>query len=59
MTGAEQEAVLAGIRKSWEAVKKRQAARQKWWERREAIRLRRWAKAQKGANRGAKEKDAG
>ena len=58
MTGAEQEAVLAGIRKSWEAVKKRQAARQKWWVRREAIRLRRWAKAQKGANR-AKEKDAG
>lgn len=57
MTGAEQEAVLAGIRKSWEAVKKRQAARQKWWERREAIRLRRWAKAKKGENR-AKAKKA-
>lgn len=54
MTGAEQEALLAGIRKSWENAAKRKAARQRWWELKEAARLRRWLAGTGGGKRGRK-----
>ena len=54
MTGAELEALLAGIRKSWENAAKRKAARQRWWELKETARLRRWLAGTGGGKRGRK-----
>lgn len=54
MTGAEQEAVLAGIRRSWEQAARRKAARQRSREKKEAARLRRWVAGTGGGKHGKK-----
>ena len=54
MTMTEQEALLARIRKSWAAAEKRKAERQRWWELKEAAKMRRWMAGTGGGKRGRK-----
>lgn len=56
MTGAEQEALLVRIRKSWEMAAKRKASRQRWWELKQATRLRRWVAGTRGRRHGKEQK---
>lgn len=58
MTGAEQEAVLAGIRRSWAQAARRKAARQRSREKKEAARLRRWVAGTGGGKHGKKPRKA-
>lgn len=56
MTGAEQEALMARIRKSWEMAAKRKACRKRWWEQKQADKLRRMVAGTRGGRHGKKQK---